>query len=62
MPRVPGFRRVPGPMVALVVSTLLVGLLHIDGIKTIGSAFNGIPRGLPSFQMPDLAFSHMIAL
>jgi SulP family sulfate permease len=61
-PRVPGLRRVPGPVVALIVSTLLMGLLHIEDVKTIGSAFNGIPRGLPSFQLPDLKFSHMIEL
>jgi SulP family sulfate permease len=60
--KIPGLRRIPGPMVALVISTLLVGTLHIEGVKTIGTTFNGIPRGLPTFQVPDLKFSHMIEL
>src|SRR4029453_3578446 len=38
-PRLPGFKRVPGPLVALVVATLLQALFHFDGVATIGSTF-----------------------
>jgi SulP family sulfate permease len=61
-PSLPGLRRVPGPMVALVVATLIVGLTHASGIRTIGSTFGEIPRGLPSFHLPDLALSQTIEL
>jgi SulP family sulfate permease len=52
-PRIPGFRRVPGPLAALVVATGIQGVFHLDGVATIGSAFGGIPQGLPSFQLPQ---------
>jgi SulP family sulfate permease len=43
--------RVPGSIVALIVSTAAVMLLHIP-VATIGSSFGGIPSGLPSFHIP----------
>ncbi len=61
-PRIPGMKRVPGPLVALVVATLLQSLLHFEGIRTIGTVFGGIPQGLPTFQLPDLRFSAMVEL
>ncbi|MBK6469290.1 MAG: STAS domain-containing protein [Betaproteobacteria bacterium] len=60
--RVPGLRRVPGPLVAMVVATVLQATLHLPGVATIGSAFGGIPIGLPSFSMPDLSFTQVITL
>jgi len=61
-PKVPGLKRVPGPMVAMVVATLLQAIFHFEGVATISSAFGGIPRGLPSFQLPDLSVSHILTL
>src|SRR6202044_947791 len=43
--------RVPGSIVALIVSTGAVMLLHLP-VATIGSSFGGIPAGLPSFHIP----------
>ena len=40
-------RRVPGPFVALIVTTLVAWALHLP-VETIGSRFGGIPRSLPS--------------
>ncbi len=61
-PRLPGMRRVPGPLVALVVTTVLQAAFHFDGVRTIGSAFGGIPQGLPTLQLPRLAVSDLLTL
>lgn len=55
-PRLPLLRKVPGPLVALVAATTLQLLFQFDGVATIGSAFGGIPRGLPGFAVPDLSW------
>ena len=51
-PRIPGVGAVPSPMVALVAATVFVTLTHPEGVATIGSAFGGIPRGLPPITLP----------
>ena len=45
------WRRIPASIVAVVVTTVLVAVFHID-VPTIGSKFGGIPRGLPSISFP----------
>ena len=62
VPKIPGLKRVPGPLVALVAMTLFQALFHPEGVMTIGSAFGGIPRGLPPLQAPDISFQHCIEL
>jgi sulfate permease, SulP family len=54
-PKVPGLRRVPGPFIALVAATAAQSYFHFAGLATLGSAFGGIPHGLPSFHL--LAFT-----
>ncbi|PKQ38327.1 MAG: sodium-independent anion transporter [Actinobacteria bacterium HGW-Actinobacteria-1] len=61
-PRIPALGKVPGPLVALMIATLLQSTLHIEGVATIGSAFGGIPRGLPSFALPLLPFGTVLEL
>lgn len=61
-PRVPRLQRVPGPLIAMVVATLLQSIFQFAGVATIGSAFGGIPRGLPSFQLPALSFDGITLL
>ena len=60
-PSVPGLKRVPGPLVALVVATVLQAVFRFD-VTTIGSAFGGIPRGLPSLHVPDVTAGRVIEL
>ncbi|TCS40455.1 SulP family inorganic anion transporter [Reinekea marinisedimentorum] len=61
-PRIHFLKRVPGPLVALVFATLVQSVFKFDGVSTIGSAFGGIPQGLPSFQLPKPELSQMIEL
>ena len=48
-------RRVPGSIIALLASTVLVGLLGLP-VATIGSRFGGIPQGLPAPHFPSLSW------
>ena len=61
-PRLPGLKRVPGSLVALVVATALQSTLHFEGVATIGSAFGGIPQGLPEFRLPEITAARVIEL
>ena len=61
-PRVPYLRRIPGPLLALVVATALMTTFHVSGVATIGSAFGGIPTGLPGFSPPSLSANQVIEL
>lgn len=61
-PRIPWLRRVPGPLVALVAATAVQALFHFDGVVTIGSAFGGLPRGLPGFTVPTVTLARVIEL
>jgi SulP family sulfate permease len=60
--RLPGMRRVPGPLVAMVVVTLIQYLFHFEGVATIGSTFGGIPQGLPGFSVPSITMPRVIEL
>ena len=60
--RVPGLKRVPGPLVALVLATLLQATFRFDGVATIGSEFGGIPRGLPALQLPEITLPRVLEL
>ncbi len=61
-PRIRLFARVPGPLVALLLVTSLQAVFQFKGVSTIGSAFGEIPRGLPSFTLPELSLSRVVEL
>jgi SulP family sulfate permease len=61
-PRINGLRRIPGPLVAMVVTTMLLSMFHFKGVATLGSAFGGIPLGLPRLQLPQMSFGQFISL
>ncbi len=54
-------KRIPGSIVALLLSTLAVAVLHLP-IETIGSKFGGIPQGFPHFVWPDFKAAHILPL
>lgn len=56
------FRRIPGPLVAMVSITLLQAIFHFKGVATLGSAFNGISQHLPHFQVPNITFNTLLNL
>lgn len=61
-PRIGFLRRVPGPLIALVVATSFTAIWRPTEVATIGSAFGGIPTGLPSFQVPQATMAQLIEL
>jgi SulP family sulfate permease len=46
-------RRAPGPLVVLIVGTLVSFLSLSLPVETIGSRFGGIPQELPNFGLPE---------
>jgi SulP family sulfate permease len=60
--RVPGLRRVPAPLLAMLAATAVQLAWHFDGVATIGSAFGGIPRALPAFGLPSFSFGDVLQL
>jgi SulP family sulfate permease len=60
--RIPGLARIPGPLVALVAATAAQAFFQFDGVATIGSAFGGIPQGLPMPELPDISFKRVLEL
>ena len=55
-------KRIPAPLVAMVVITVLQALFHFEGVATIGTAFGGIPQKLPSFAMPAIGLAQVLTL
>jgi SulP family sulfate permease len=55
-------KRVPAPLVALVVITLLQWACQFKGVATIGSAFGGIPRTLPMPSFPAVTITQAVSL
>lgn len=56
------FKRIPGPLLAMVVATILQATLQLSGVATIGSMFGGVPQGLPSFAWPEMTLSQVLSL
>ena len=61
-PRIKVLARIPGPLIAMVAITVLQAVYPLPGVATIGSAFGGIPIGLPSFALPAMTLSQIIML
>ncbi len=49
-------RKIPGSIIAILVTTTAVQLLHLP-VETIGSRFGNIPSSLPTPAIPELDFS-----
>jgi SulP family sulfate permease len=54
-------KRVPGSIVALLLSTVVVVGFHLP-VETIGSKFGGIPQGFPHFALPSFQAAHILPL
>jgi SulP family sulfate permease len=62
IPKIKVLAPVPGPLVAMIVVTMLQMILQLPGVATIGSAFGGIPTGLPIFVVPEMSVTQIITL
>src|ERR1700747_1493047 len=52
------YKRIPGLLLAVVASTIVVGVLNLDttaGVKVLGR----LPQGLPSFALPMISYAHL---
>ncbi|MBU1229020.1 MAG: STAS domain-containing protein [Proteobacteria bacterium] len=55
-------KRIPSPLVAMVVVTALQAAFQFGGVATIGTAFGGIPGTLPTPGLPDTSLSQVVRL
>lgn len=59
---VPGLRRVPAPLFAMLMATAVQAIWQFPHVATIGTAFGGIPRTLPALAWPDLTLEQALQL
>ena len=62
LPKIPYINKVPAPIVAMIVATVIQAVYQFPTVLTIGSAFGGIPQGLPEFSIPSLSFDKILTL
>lgn len=48
------FKKIPGPLIAMVFATVLQAMFHFDQVATLGSVFGGISQHLPHFHLLPL--------
>ncbi|MBP1965543.1 SulP family inorganic anion transporter [Paenibacillus aceris] len=56
------FPKIPGSLVAILISTVAASLFYPDKIATIGSTYGAIPKSLPSLHFPALSIEHIQSL
>ena len=47
-------RKIPGPLIAMLVATLLQAVFQFKTVATVGSTFGGIPQTLPPLHIPSI--------
>jgi SulP family sulfate permease len=62
LPGIPGLRRVPSPLLAMLLATGVQALWAFPTVATLGSAFGGIPRTLPAISFPDISLGLALQL
>src|SRR5580658_4579650 len=55
-------KRVPAPLVAMLLATALQWGFDFKGVATLGTAFGAIPSSLPHFQIPAVDFTTIVQL
>ncbi|NOV03819.1 SulP family inorganic anion transporter [Paenibacillus planticolens] len=56
------FRKIPGSLVGLLISTVVASIFYPDKIATIGSTYGAIPKSLPIIHFPALSIEHIQSL
>jgi sulfate permease, SulP family len=54
--------RVPGPLIGLVLSSVVATIFFPDQVATIGTSFGQIPNSLPEFHIPNVNMDLIIKL
>lgn len=62
LPKIPFINKVPAPIVAMIIATVIQAIYQFPTVLTIGSAFGGIPQGLPEFSIPSLSLDKILTL
>lgn len=53
-------KKIPGPLVAMLVVTVIQSVFHFGNVATIGTVFGEIPQGFPKFTMPVFTFQELL--
>lgn len=54
--------KVPGPLLGLIVSTLVATWFYPGQVETIGSAYGAIPNSLPHIHLPNVSIEMILTL
>jgi sulfate permease, SulP family len=55
-------KRVPAPLVAMLLVTALQSVFGFDGVATLGTAFGGVPMTLPHLRFPEVSMTMLMQL
>lgn len=55
-------KKVPGPLVGLLISTVVAALFFSGQVATIGSTYGDIPNRLPALHMPNISLDNLLHL
>ena len=61
-PRLTYLRRIPSPLIAMIIITSIQAVVGFPGVATIGSTFGGIPLGIPPFAPPAVSLDLVLDL
>lgn len=53
------FPKVPGPLIGLLISTIVASIFFPTQLATIGSTYGEIPNTLPNFRIPEITFERI---
>lgn len=53
------FPKIPGPLIGLVVSSVVAAVCFPDKVATIGSTYGDIPTNFPAFQFPNMTWDNI---
>lgn len=56
------FPRIPVLLVAIAIPTIIASVFYPNQVVTIGSAFGGIPQGLPRIHFPEITLEKVLTL
>ncbi|MBQ6447678.1 STAS domain-containing protein [Cytobacillus oceanisediminis] len=56
------FPKLPGPLMGLIISTIIATFFYPSEIATIDSMYGGIPNKLPSFHLPPITWDRITLL